>query len=618
MSRALKIVIAGHVDHGKSTLIGRLLHDTGSLPPGKAEELEALSKKRGVPLEWSFVLDSLQTERDQAITIDTTRVWFGWKDRRYVIIDAPGHREFVRNMLSGASEADAAVLVVDVTEGVSEQTRRHAQLLQILGLQQLVVVVNKMDAHDYSRDGFDAVSAKCRELLSSLSLHPRAIVPISARNGENIVNPSTNMPWYGGPTLADCLREFTPLDPSSDTPFRMRVQDVYREGTTRIAVGRIESGRVRTGDAVLLSPMSSATTVRSIERWNSPVSDSASAGQSIGMTFADPVFVNRGDVISHMQNTPTLEYVFSTACFWLDESPPAIGEQLTVHFGPTTVRAVITSIESALDSATLERMSLDKISRYALVELKLRASTLAAIDDHNTMPLSSRIVLLRGRDVVAGGVVNIPTGRKPASEVFPASHLLTSAQREQRNGHRGLVLWLTGLSGSGKSTLAMGLERRLFARGASVYVLDGDNIRAGLSGDLGFSAADRAENIRRVGEVAALFADAGMIVITAFISPMERDREIARSASGERFHEVYLRADVGTCEARDTKGLYKRARAGEISDFTGISAPYELPRSPELVLDTSSLDVNDCLDRLVEYVESAAAVRALEVPPGTR
>jgi bifunctional enzyme CysN/CysC len=609
MPRALKIVIAGHVDHGKSTLIGRLLHDTGSLPPGKAEELEALSRKRGVALEWSFVLDALQTERDQAITIDTTRVWFQWNERRYAIIDAPGHREFVRNMLSGASEADAAVLVVDVAEGVGEQTKRHAQLLHMLGIRQLCVVLNKMDAVAYSRQRFDAVSSECTAVLAALDLHPSAIVPISARNGENLKNRSDNMGWYDGPTLLEALAEFNPLSAIIDAPLRLRVQDVYRSDGSRIAVGRIESGSIAVGDKVVLSPMNSAATVRSIQRWNAPERAIATAGESVGVTFHEPVFVNRGDVISHVHQPPLLDYTFRAVCFWLDEVPPQTSEQVTVQFGPTRARAVIAAIESATDSSSLQSLPVENIPRYAIVQLRLRSSALVPLDEHASMPAASRLVVLRGRDAVAGGIVHsVITGSVPEN-LYHADHLVSRDERERRNAHRGAVIWLTGLSGAGKSTLAMALERALFTQGASVYVLDGDNVRAGLNSDLGFSAADRAENIRRVGEVAALFADAGTIVITAFISPMRRDREIARTAAGERFHEVYIAADVETCERRDTKGLYKRARAGEIGEFTGISAPYEEPETPELVLDTAHNSVDCCVNELISYVAAATGLR---------
>jgi bifunctional enzyme CysN/CysC len=610
MTHTLKIVIGGHVDHGKSTLIGRLLHDTGSLPLGKAAKLEALSSKRGVPLEWSFVLDALQTERDQAITIDTTRVWFTWNDRRYAIIDTPGHREFVRNMLSGASEADAAVLVVDVLEGVSEQTKRHAQLLQMLGIGQLAVAVNKMDAAGYDRSRFEEVSCDVHALLSALELRPHSLIPISARNGENLLNRSENMPWYQGPTLLEALSDFKPVHAIADAPLRLRVQDVYRVGGSRVAVGRVESGSVARGDTVLLSPMNTKATVRSIERWNAPDGQPAAAGESIGITFNEPVFINRGDVVSHVDRAPFLDYAFRAICFWLDESPPELGEQVTVQFGPTTARAVIAAVDAVMDSATLQQLSSEHIPRYAVVQLRLRSPALLPLDEQQAMPASARMVILRGRDVVAGGIVSsVMTGNMPAN-IFHSDHLVSAAERERRNGHRGAVIWLTGLPGAGKSTLAMALESALFRRGAAVYVLDGDNVRAGLNSDLGFSIADRAENIRRIGEVAALFADAGLIVITAFISPMQRDRAIARQAAGGRFHEIYVRADLLTCEARDTKGLYKRARAGELSDFTGISAPYEAPDSPELTIDTGSSSVDRCVGELLEYVVAATGLEA--------
>lgn len=614
MSRALKVVIGGHVDHGKSTLIGRLLHDTGSLPPGKVEELEAISRKRGMPLEWSFVLDALQTERDQAVTIDTTRVWFSWEGRRYAIIDAPGHREFVRNMLSGASEADAAVLVVDVIEGVSEQSKRHAHLLQMLGIRQLCVAINKMDAAGYDEARFDEVARESRAMLAALDLRAQAVIPISAREGANLRNRSDQMTWYGDATLLETLAAFHPVTAITDAPLRLRIQDVYRRDGTRIAVGRIESGSIAIGDTVMLSPMASTATVRSIERWSAPQREIATAGESIGVTFNEPVFVNRGDALSHLDQPPLLDYVFRSVCFWLDEAPPVAGEPVTVQMGPTTARAIIASIERVIDSSTLKPLLGGVIPRYAIVQLRLRAASLVPLDESSSMPALSRLVLLRGRDVVAGGTVQTVLAGKKPENIYQAEHLVTREERERRSGHQGAVVWLTGLSGAGKSTLAMALERALFARGASVYVLDGDNVRAGLNSDLGFSTADRAENIRRVGELAALFADAGTIVITAFISPMKRDRDIARKAAGQRFHEVFVKADLETCEARDTKGLYKRARSGEILDFTGISSPYEVPDHPNLELDTAEMTVEACLEELIAYVSTATgletAVRA--------
>jgi bifunctional enzyme CysN/CysC len=361
--------------------------------------------------------------------------------------------------------------------------------------------------------------------------------------------------------------------------------------------------------------MGSHATVRRIERWSASAgsapdaNDFATAGESIGVTFHEPVFVNRGDVVSHRHQPPAVDHTFRAVCFWLDEVPPETGEQLTVKFGPTTARAVIADVEGVTDSASLQRLSVERIPRYAIVQLRLRSSSLIPLDEHATLASASRLVLLRGRDAVAGGIVSSVAAAHVPANIHPADHLVTAEERRRRNGHRGAVVWLTGLSGAGKSTLAMALERRLFAQGASVYVLDGDNVRAGLNSDLGFSPDDRAENIRRIGEVAALFADAGMIVITAFISPIARDREIARKAASDTFHEVYVAADLATCEARDVKGLYKRARAGEIAEFTGISSPYEAPGSPELTLDTADLSIERCVDELVAYVERVTGLR---------
>ncbi|HEY5258351.1 MAG TPA: adenylyl-sulfate kinase [Candidatus Baltobacteraceae bacterium] len=609
MTRPLRIVFVGHVDHGKSTTIGRLLHETDSLPDGKLAELQAVSKRRGVPLEWSFVLDALQAERDQAITIDTTRVWFSWQDRRYAIIDAPGHRELVRNMLSGAAEADAAVLVVDAAEGVSEQTLRHAQLLAMLGIKQILVAVNKMDAVAHSQATFDRVAAACERALGALGASAAAIVPISARDGENLVEHSAKMPWYRGATLIETLASFEPLAVPYEAPLRMRVQDVYRSGERRVAVGRIDSGTVRVGERIVVLPLGSRATVRSVERWNAPEDPFAGAGESIGLTFDEPIFVDRGDVVCHEADAPSLEHSFHAVCFWLGEAPPIVGEYLHAQFGPTTARVVITAIKDAIDSSSLAPLAPDEIAQYSIVGLDLRCRSLLPLDIRQTLPAAARLVLLRGPDVVAGGLVESVASRG-TQNLHPIAHLVTGDERVRRNGHRGAVVWLTGLSGSGKSTLAMALERRLFVAGANVVVLDGDNVRSGLNSDLGFSPGDRAENIRRIGEVAALFADTGTIVITAFISPMSHDRELARSAAGERFYEVYVKADIATCERRDPKGLYRRARAGEIEDFTGISAPYEAPNDADLVVDTGQWPVERCVDELVAYVNRVTALPA--------
>ena len=602
--RVLAIVIVGHVDHGKSTLIGRLLYETGSLPDGKFDEILASSKRRGVPIEWSFVLDALQAERDQAITIDTTRVWFRHDGRRYAIIDAPGHRQFIANMLSGAAEADAAILLVDVTEGVSEQTRRHAYLLGLLGIEQVVVAINKMDAAGYDRTAFRRVAAEIRAHLAELDITPAAIVPISAREGDSLIARSPRMPWYTGATIVEMLAGFTPAAPRTDAPLRLRVQDVYRFGTRRIIAGRIESGRLAQGDVIAVAPAGTTARVASIERWPDPGPPVALAGESIGFTLETPVYVDRGDLITRVGEGPARALAFDVALFWLAEEPPVPGERLRVQFGPTEARVTLEAITRVIDTRSLETAA--AAGQYTVLEARLRSTALLALDTRETG--SPRCVVLRGSEVVAGGIVRAIVDETRSSNLTPHAHLVSRDERAERRGHRGAVLWMTGLSGSGKSTLAMALERRLFERGMNVYVLDGDNIRAGINRDLGFSPDDRTENIRRVGEVAALFADAGIIAIAAFISPLARDRQTAREAAGNAFHEISLTADLAACEARDVKGLYARARRGEIAEFTGVSAPYEAPEHPDLLLDTGHDSFETNLERLVEYTLEQTAL----------
>jgi bifunctional enzyme CysN/CysC len=608
----LNIVIAGHVDHGKSTLIGRLLHETGSLPDGKVEELIATSARRGVSIEWSFVLDALQAERDQAITIDTTRVWFSANGRRYAIIDAPGHRQFIGNMMSGAAEADAAILMVDVTEGVSEQTRRHAYLLQLLGIDQIVVAVNKMDIIAYDRSRFEEAANACRTHLTHLGLTPAAIVPVSARDGENLVARSNEaLAWYTGPTILEALEALVPATSRSSAPLRMRVQDVYRIDDRRISVGQIAAGTLRVGDAILVSPTGSSAHVTSIDRWPENGPPVAHAGESIGFTLDQPIYVDRGDVISHQTDAPQRVSTFGATFFWLAETGPQPDDVFALQFGPTQARVTIESIDRVTDTQSLATLPDTSVPQYAVIEVKMRSSALLALDTRETNSLTARCVLLRGNEVVAGGLITRAGARAARSaNIHPLDHLVSREERAQRYGHGGAVIWLTGLSGSGKSTIAMAVERHLFTRGRFVYVLDGDNIRSGLNRDLGFSPDDRTENIRRVGEVAALFAQAGALVITAFISPSAEDRAAARAAAAGAFYEVHIAADLQTCEGRDAKGLYARARSGEIPEFTGISAPYDAPEAADLTIDTARLSVDASVEMLVDFIVRNTAAPA--------
>lgn len=608
----MRVVIVGHVDHGKSTLVGRMFHDTGQLPDGKLEAIQEMCRKRRMPFEWAFLMDSLKAERDQGVTIDTSQIWFRHDDRQYVIIDAPGHREFIRNMVTGASNADAALLMIDADQGVRRQSRHHGYLLQLLGVRDVAVAVNKMDLVDYDEARFREIESEYRSYLDGIGVTPRRIIPISAREGDNIAQLSERMSWYDGATIIETLAEFTPPRPATGQPLRMPLQDVYKFDDRRILAGRVESGELAVGDELLFSPSNRSAQVASIESWNThgPVTRAA-AGQSIGITLDEQIFVERGEIASHVENAPVETDVFHLRLFWLADTPLQVGSRYGLKLGHRHLEATIERIERVIDVDALSDHAAGQVTRDEIADVVLRTNQLVALDPHDELPNTGRAILYDRHLTLAGGVVSMgsyPDQREQvtvrSSNVTEVDHGVDNARRAARNRHQPGVLWFTGLSGAGKSTLAMALERRLFDEGYQVYVLDGDNVRSGLNANLGFSPEDRAENIRRVGEVATLLADAGMIVISAFISPYRADRERAREAAGDGFHEIFIKADVATCESRDPKGLYKRARAGEIAEFTGVSAPYEEPADPELVVDTSGRDVEPCLDELVAYVKN--------------
>ncbi|MEM6902149.1 MAG: adenylyl-sulfate kinase [Pseudomonadota bacterium] len=612
----LRLVVVGHVDHGKSTLIGRLLHDTDSLPDGKLEELKRVSERRGMPLEWSFVLDSFQAERDQAVTIDTTQIWFKTDKRDVVIIDAPGHREFLKNMVSGAANADAAILVIDAAEGVREQTRRHAYLLHLLGMRQILVAVNKMDLIDHNEARFREVTAEMSAYLKEIGLQAIAMVPISARHGDNIAGSADSMGWYNGTTLIDGLDALERAPAPVDQPLRLPVQDVYKFDERRIIAGRIESGRLKVGDEIVFSPSNRRAKIKTIEAWNAEAPPmGASAGEAIGITLDEQIYVERGDIASHMGRAPILTDVFRATVFWLHDRPLAVGNQYKMKLGTAEAMVTVQAIDRAIDTQSLRGGEAEQLNRNDVGEITFRAKRLIAVDEYADLPHTGQFVLVDQYDTAGGGSINMdgyPDQRQAltvkGSNLHAVEHLMDPDTRAQRNGHYGAVFWFTGLSGAGKSTLAMLVERALFNRGRQVYVLDGDNVRRGLNADLGFSPDDRTENIRRIGEVAGLFARAGTVCITAFISPYRADRERARSAAPEAFHEIYIKADLETCEARDPKGLYRKARAGEIPEFTGISAPYEPPIEPNLEVDTDGLSVEACVDLIADYIEQQISI----------
>jgi bifunctional enzyme CysN/CysC len=610
-STTLKIVIVGHVDHGKSTLVGRLLHETGALPEGKTESLREVCERRGMPFEWAFVVDALQAERDQGITIDIAHIHFRSETRPYVIIDAPGHKEFLKNMITGAASADAAVLVVDAIEGVQEQSRRHGYLLHLLGLRQLAVVVNKMDAVDYSQERFDEVSGEIRGYLAGIGVTPTHVIPISARHGDNVVTRSAAMGWYEGPTAVEALDHFAPAAEPTALPLRFPVQDVYKFDHRRIIAGRIESGRLKVGDRLLFSPSGKTARVASIEAWNGRTpAISAAAGQSIGVTLDEQIFIERGQIASLIEAAPLGTDVFRAKLFWLGRAPLSSGRRYKLKLATAEHIVTVEKVERVIDVSDLASVANDWVERNAVAEVVLRARSKVALDEFVENSRTGRFVLVDNYDIVGGGVISMEgfpdrrcTPATVAGDLTKVEHKVTMEDRWRINRHRGGILWLTGLSGAGKSTIAMEVERRLFQKGYQVFVLDGDNVRQGLNSDLGFGPEDRAENIRRIGEAAHLFAQAGMIVITAFISPYRADRDRARAIAPALFHEVHVEASVEECQRRDPKGLYAKARQGVIAEFTGVSAPYEAPLKPELVIDTGALSLDEAVERVLHYVE---------------
>jgi len=514
-------------------------------------------------------------------------------------------------MITGASRADAAILVIGADEGVREQSRRHAYLLSMLGIKQIIVIVNKMDLVDYSEKRFREIEQEYRKFLQGLGLNARTFIPASAKEGENVARASMKMKWYCASNVLEGLDLLESQKTNVDLPLRFCVQDVYRFDGRRIIAGRIETGALRVGDQLVFSPANKSSVVASIERWNEPSNGPAIAGDSTGITLTEQIFVERGYVASHQNETPIETNRFHADLFWITREPLRVGHFYDLRLATQQVKCQIVSIERIMDSSTLETKSdgREQLERNEVGKLTIQTRGPLVIDNYDRIPNLGRFVIIDDGEICGGGTIlgGVYTDRTVAKSqnIFWTEEKITARERALRTGHRGAVIWLTGLSGAGKSTIAQSLERDLFHRGMHTYVLDGDNIRHGLTSNLGFSPDDRMENIRRVSEVAKLMADAGTVVITAFISPYRMDRRRAREIALEgnaEFIEVFVDAPLEVCEARDPKNLYKKARAGEIREFTGIDAPYEAPDDPEIVVHTDKQTVDESLATILEQL----------------
>jgi bifunctional enzyme CysN/CysC len=611
----VRIVIVGHVDHGKSTLVGRLLHETGSLPEGKLDMLKQVSARRGMPFEWSFLLDALQTERDQGITIDTTQIRFRTRSRDVVLIDAPGHAEFLRNMITGASQADGALLIIDAMEGVRDQTRRHGYLLHLLGIKQVAVVVNKMDRVDFRESRFAEIQDEISAHLTGLGVTPLAVIPISARDGDGVAATSQRIRWYQGPTVIDALDMLQPARPLEQLALRLPVQAIYKFDDRRIVAGRIESGKLASGDEIVIMPAGKIAKIKSVESWPvTPLEGAQTAGRSVGITLDRELFLERGDVIAHAGSSPRDTRRIRARIFWLHDKPLAKGEQILVRLGTRESRASVVAIEKAVDPGELASVETQSIARNHVGEIDISLAQPVAADSYAENPRTGRLVIeVNGRIAGGGLVLSVDAGQRAVPvDIVPVESELRPDERLARFRHHGAVVWLTGLPGSGKSTLALALERRLFGRDGSPILLDGDTLRAGLNRDLGFSEKDRSENIRRLAEVAAHLARNGHIAIVAAVSPSREDRAAARQIADTAFREIHVATPAEICESRDPKGHYAKARAGKLAAFTGIGTDYQPPIECELVLDTSTRLVSEAIEE-IERMLAATGVLFDEV-----
>ncbi len=601
----LKFMTCGSVDDGKSTLIGRLLFEQNLIMDDQLKAVERDSKRHGTTggVDLALVMDGLSAEREQGITIDVAYRYFSTPARKFVVADAPGHEQYTRNMATAASVSDVAVLLVDARKGLLAQTRRHSIISALFGIRHVVVAVNKMDLMDYSEDIFAAIKADYADFSRELSFSTITTLPISARDGDNVTTKSPQFGWYDGPTL---LGHLETLDVTSDTvskPFRMAVQWVNRPNADfRGFAGTLASGHVRPGDRITVAGSGKSSSVARIVTMNGDL-DVAEAGSSVTLTLADEIDISRGDILAPETARPDVADQFAVNLLWLGDEPMYPGRAYIMKIGTKTVRATVTTLKHRVDIDTLGEEAAKELELNQIGVANISLGEAIAFDPFKTNRETGAFILIDrySNATVAAGTIEFAL-RRAKNLAWQALDIDKAARGEQL-GQKPAVIWMTGLSGSGKSTIANLVEKRLFALGRATYVLDGDNVRHGLNRDLGFTDADRVENIRRVGEVARLFVDAGMMVIVSFISPFRSERRMARDLveDGE-FLEVHIDAPIKVCAARDPKGLYARAAAGEIANFTGISSPYEAPKSPDLHIDTTSLSPQQAAERVVQML----------------
>jgi bifunctional enzyme CysN/CysC len=601
----LRFITCGSVDDGKSTLIGRMLYDSKLLFEDQLASIEKDSKRwgtQGDEIDFALLVDGLAAEREQGITIDVAYRFFATEHRKFIVADTPGHEQYTRNMVTGASTADAAVILVDARQGVLTQTRRHSYLVALLGIRHVALAINKMDLVDYSRERYEQIVEDYREFADRIGLQEFTPIPVSALRGENIVQPSAEMEWYHGPTLVGYL-ETVELDEirMQEAPFRLPVQWVNRpDSSFRGFAGLVSSGVIHPGDRIRVQPSGKESTVARIVTSDGDL-EQAVAGQSVTLTLSDEIDISRGAMISGVDSPAQVADQFEAKIVWMAEEPLLPGRNYLMKIGTQAVTASVTDIKYQVNVNSLAHIAARKLELNEIAFCNLSLDRPIAFDPYlENRDTGSFILIDRlSNNTVGAGMLDFALRRAHNIHLQPMD--IDKAARAALKGQNPCVLWFTGLSGSGKSTVANLVEKKLHALGRHTYLLDGDNVRHGLNRDLGFTEEDRVENIRRVAEVAKLMVDAGLIVLTAFISPYRAERRMARQLFREgEFVEVFMDTPLEVAEQRDPKGLYKKARRGELKNFTGIDAPYEAPEAAEFTISTAEMTPEEAAEALIE------------------
>jgi len=603
----LRFITCGSVDDGKSTLIGRLLFESKLLFEDQLAAIEADSKKygtQGTEMDFALLVDGLAAEREQGITIDVAYRFFSTDKRKFIVADTPGHEQYTRNMVTGASNADAAILMVDARHGILTQTRRHSFLMSLIGMRKVVVAINKMDLVDYSRARFEEIVEEYQAFAKQLGLEDITFIPMSALKGDNVIEHGHHMPWYHGPTLMAYL-ETVELDEErlQNQPFRMPVQWVNRPNLDfRGFTGMIAGGSIKPGDDIRVQPGGQTSRIKQIYTFDGDL-EQAIAGQSVTLLLEDEIDISRGDVISGVEQPAEIADQFETSLVWMHDEPLLPGRPYLMKLGSQTMSATVTDIKYQVNVNTLEHTAAKQLDLNGIGVCTLSLNKAVAFDAYKANADTGGFILIdrMTNNTVGAGMLHFALRR---SQNIHMQHVdIDKKARAETKVQQPAVLWFTGLSGAGKSTIANLVEKKLYAAGQHTYLLDGDNVRHGLNRDLGFTDADRVENIRRVGEVAKLMTDAGLIVLTAFISPFRSERRMARELveDGE-FIEVFVDTPLKVAEDRDPKGLYKKARRGELKNFTGIDSAYEAPENPDLHLKTPEMTTEEAADAIIELL----------------